>query len=64
MMILIQLNDEDEGDGAEDDDDDHLGRVVQQRCLMKDSVGQLLCRGEPEEPKKTATQNRICTMCA
>lgn len=43
MMILIQLNDEDEGDGAEDDDEDHLGRVVRQRCLVKESVGQLFC---------------------
>lgn len=47
MMILIQLNDEDEDDGAEKDDDDgdvdYLGvQSVTKMCEAGGSVGQPL----------------------
>lgn len=34
MMVLIQLNDEDEDDGVEEDGGDYLGSKVCQRCVM------------------------------
>ncbi len=57
MMILIQLNDED--DGAEDDDDDddydddYLGSKVCQRCVMqRDQWGSHTAKAKPEGPRR------------
>lgn len=63
-MILIQLNDEDEDDGVEDDDADYFGIMVSQRCAMwRNQWGSHTAVAKPKGPKETATQSHGFTQC-